>query len=281
MKAIIINILILFLLAKNFSTHAQSREKNKYFLYNLGLGITTTTVGAVINKPQNMGYWECVKKSVWQGALGGVLQYSAKRMTNQIHQNSNYWWGLPSKLVHSAGVSICQNAAKCNKFGKYWVFDYGPLHANFHFNDGQFKFQPQFNLLFLYDVYYGLQKANIDLEKSLKLGVLTLSADREYFEYDNGRITTDGATYTRTIILAQKSERIYRAVAHEMIHVFQLDEHRVMNTYFKPLTSKIKSQAVNNIFKYVYIEFPFSSAFYGLAYLKEGNRNFYEREAGF
>ncbi|MDR2621933.1 MAG: hypothetical protein LBC48_05045, partial [Dysgonamonadaceae bacterium] len=97
-------------------------QKNKQELellgYNIGFGILTTTAGAIINKPKGQSLVDCIKKSWWPGALGGTLQYTGKKMTYLITKNENYLWGWPSKLVHSAGTSICHNAAEGRPFGE-------------------------------------------------------------------------------------------------------------------------------------------------------------------
>jgi hypothetical protein len=281
MKAITLSLVMIIFLLNGSNTNASTYQHGEYYVYNIGLGVITTTIGALLNKPRKQNTWDCIKKSVWQGAVGGALQYSGKKLTYQIMARNNYWWGLPSKLVHSAGVSICQNAVRGNEFGQYWVYDYGPVHANFHIKNGQFRFQPQFNVLFFYDVYHAsYHDANINWSKSLKLGAVTFTANKKALEYKYGD-TYSGLAFTRSMALATKSEaNKYGIAAHELIHIMQADEFRILNYHLHPITRKIKSKTVSELAKYIYIEYPFLISLYALSNQFNGQNqfNFFERE---
>jgi hypothetical protein len=257
--------------------HAQRNKQELELLsYNIGFGILTTTAGAIINKPKGQNTWDCIKKAWWQGAVGGTLQYAGKKMTYRIYRNDNYWWGWPSKMIHSAGTSICHNAAMGRPFGEYWVLDYGPVRCNFIVEDKQIKVQPQFNLWFAYDLYWGLNLGKIDWDTSLKTGTFSFASEKESFDL---RIKATGLSYTRSIVYAKNSKRV---IPHEIIHTYQANEYRITNTYFNPLKSKIKNKMINDVFKFVYVEIPFSYIVYGLSFNKENYyKNIFEFEAEF
>jgi|GEM_PF-1700256 len=256
------------------------KQESELLAYNIGFGVLSTTIGALINKPKGKNTWDCIKNSIWQGAVGGTLQYTGKKLTYEVNRNQNYAWGWPSKLVHSAGASICQNAAMGNSFGQYWVIDYAALRCNFTVKKGRVNVQPQFNLLFVFDLAAGLSIGHIDWEKSLQTGAFTFYSNTDYLGSLEGKPAL-GKAYTRSIIYAKYSyENIHKTVAHELVHTYQSNEYRVMNTYFDPLKAKIKNKTINDIFKYVYVELPYFAGFYGLNYNRDCHyRNFYEFEA--
>lgn len=259
----------------------RKRQETQLFVYNVGFSVVTTTAGALINKPRNEKVWPCVKRALWQGTLGGVLQFSGKKLTYQITRTDNLWWGWGSKLVHSAGVSICRNAIMNRPFGQYWLIDYGPAHINFFIENGHLSVRPQFNLLFLMDLYNSPKFGKFDLEKTLKLGTVAFKSKNPYFIINN--IYASGLANPRSIVLSQNSENINKHVpAHELVHVYQHLEYSSMNLYFDPLTAKINNRTIKGIFKYVNVEFPFYSMTYNLVYRSNHfYRNIYEFEAQF
>jgi hypothetical protein len=71
--------------------------------------------------------------------------------------------------------------------------------------------------------------------------------------------------------------------AHELTHIYQYNEYMVINSYWNPLVSGIKSKTVNAIFKWINIELPHEYIlYYSVAYTpKHYYRNIYEFEAEF
>lgn len=274
-------ILLLFIMNSLYlDMYAQSskqRQEIELLSYNVGFGVLSTTIGALINKPRSIDVWTCIKKAAWQGAVGGTLQYTGKKVTYQITKTGYYWWGFGSKLIHSAGASICYNAALNNPFGQYWAIDYAAFRFNFNVKQGHVQFQPQLNPLFLYDLYYGLSHGSVDWKTSMKLGTFTFKTESTSIE---SRAIAE-ALYNSIVYTELKTPN---AMAHELVHIYQFNEYRVMNTYFEPLKNKIKNPTVKNIFKWVYIEIPNMRLFYNLLYHPVGTeyyKNLYEFEAQF
>jgi hypothetical protein len=284
MKNMKLSVILFSFLTLCAEVSAQKEKQELELLsYNVGFGILTTTVGAIINKPNEQGTWECIKKVWWQGATGGFLQYAGKKLTYQINKNENYWWGWPSKIIHSAGTSICHNASMGRPLGEYWVLDYGPVRCNFLINDDRLHVHPQFNLLFAYDLYWGLYFGKPDWNISLKTGTFAFTSDRERFDFDNGIYAT-GLSYSRSLVYANRMQpqNKYRILSHEIIHTYQANEYRVTNTYFYPLQEKINNKTINKIFQFVYFEIPVSYAVYGFFFNKQNYyKNIFEFEAEF
>lgn len=257
----------------------RSRQEAELLAYNVGFGIVSTSIGALINKPKHTPVWPYLKRSLWQGALGGMLQYSGKAFTYQITRTNDYWWGWGSKLIHSAGNSICFNASLNKPFGQYWVLDYGPARLNFEFKSGRLQFRPQFNLLFVYDIYNGSRYGHFDLKQTLQLGSVVFQADDSIIDIDGW--TALGATFSRSIVLARDVPPA--TVAHELVHVYQGNEYRIFNSYFNPLVSRIKNPVLSGVFRYVNIDLPYNYIPY-MFWPKNHDRyyrNFFEFEAEF
>lgn len=269
---------------QNINSQESKRNKQDIELagYNIAFGVISSSIGGIINKPKGVTVWQSIKKSAWQGAVGGTLQYAGKKLTYQITRNENYWWGWTSKIVHSAGNSICYNAAMGNNFGKYWVFDYAAARINFHVDNGSLKIQPQFNASFLYDIYYGFGSGGVDWTKSLQTGSFTFSSNTELFE--GGRSPAIGRAYCHSINYAKLYDKSYRhqTVAHELVHMYQANEYRIFNTYYMPLTDRINNKTIKTALKYIYVDIPVLHTIHSIMYdSKHYYRNYFEFEASF
>ncbi len=56
-------------------------------MYNIGFGAVFSTVGAIINKPPDEALGKVIKKSLWQGALGGYITFESKRILREGQRN--------------------------------------------------------------------------------------------------------------------------------------------------------------------------------------------------
>ena len=104
------HIIVFSFIVSFLSTNAQSNDVESA-LYNIGFGSVLSTVGAVINKKSNQSLSEVIKKSLWQGALGGYITFESKRILRLA--SKDYDWKLFwfSKFVNSFGTSIKENSA--------------------------------------------------------------------------------------------------------------------------------------------------------------------------
>ncbi|MUU78524.1 hypothetical protein [Winogradskyella endarachnes] len=83
------NLILTFLLILiSFSTNAQAND-TEAALYNVGFGAEFGTVGAIINKSPDEPLGKVIKKSLWQGALGGYITFESKRILREARSKSN------------------------------------------------------------------------------------------------------------------------------------------------------------------------------------------------
>jgi len=280
-------LLVIFLFYSTFVSSQQKDSDLKLLAYNVSFGGLTAGIGAIINKSKDTPAPKAFLNGFYQGCLGGALQYGGKKLTYQIVKHENYWYGWPAKLVHTAGVSIVENAALNRPFGRYWNLDLGPLRFDFAFTTEDNPFRVRFSVMILYDIIMaGIQpnSSYVDWEKSLKTGTLVFFTNSILFGYNKQGVV--GIAYSRSLMYSRMythmANDIHKNVAHELTHLFQGREHLVFNAWLNPLASKA-SPGLKNIFQnYIYIEPPYFSLFYYMqGYHSRENyyRNFYEYEA--
>ena len=73
-----IKISVILILVMCFPTNAQSND-TEAALYNVGFGAVFSTIGAIINKKPDEPLGQVIKKSLWQGGLGGYITFESKR----------------------------------------------------------------------------------------------------------------------------------------------------------------------------------------------------------
>ena len=78
--------------------------------------MVTSGIGAIINKPKNTNWKHAFVHGAWQGSVGGLLNYTAKKSLYFINKKQNDAYAFPAKILHAAGSSIIENAALYNKF---------------------------------------------------------------------------------------------------------------------------------------------------------------------
>lgn len=280
MKKLILCLVAALSVGGHVSGQTKLSQDAQLLAYNVGFGIATTTIGAIINKPKGQDVWTTIQNVWWQGALGGALQFTGKKLTHQIARG-HYAWGWPSKLVHAAGSSICQNAAMNFRFGQYWVLDFAGVRFNFFNDRGKVSFLPQFNLWMVYDITQLAGAGKIDLAKTFSLGALAVKSPDYYLIKSDWQRYSAG-TYTNSFIYSGSTNN--QVFAHEMIHFFQQTEYRIFGTYLKPLYNKIYDKPAMSVMKYFYTDLPVFIGLYGLLDNKNLSihyKNFFEFEAQF
>ncbi len=279
MKIILLNIIFIFI-AKFCYSQNQERE---IFLYNVGFGGLTSGIGAVINKPKGANWKKYFVKGFWQGSVGGLINYSGKKILylNNLKQNKVFYW--PAKILNSAGTSIMQNASLNEPFLENWYLDYGLFRVDFAIHNKD-KFKIRLLPAGVYATIAASRLGKFDLENTLATGQIVFS-NKELLRYPNGN-TEIGYSFGRGLVFVNNNQvypNKYRLLAHEIVHQFQYNDNQNFSTWLNTFGQKIKSKTLKNIFtKYVYPDIPFSLLCYNLAghyanphYFK----NFYEFEA--
>jgi hypothetical protein len=277
--------LITVIITAMFWNPAQGQVLNKQdallISYNIGFGGLAAGVGAIINKPKNVKWHKAFVRSLWQGAIGGSLNYAGKRMNNLIVRNQAAAFGWPAKIIHAAGSSIVYSAALNKEFLKYWSIDYGPARFDISLKDKpacRVRLMPGSIISFINVSYYG----KLDIAMSLSCGNV---AFRRKNYTTSGNYTIEGLAFNHAFMYVNSIDK-YATVAHEINHLLQFREYLVGNTYFEPWAAKVKKSKIGSwTNRYIYIDMFYFNGMYMLEELRDNDEpkcyysNFYEFEA--
>jgi hypothetical protein len=275
----VITLLLLFFHLNVFAQH----QERTVFVYNVAFGGVTSGIGAIINRPQEVNWNKAFLKGLWQGSIGGLLNYTGKKTLYLVNKNQEDIYAWPAKLLHAAGSSIMENAAMNAPFLQNWSIDYGLLRFDFSLGT-----QRKFKVRFLPDAVVATILASkygrFDLATSLGTGEIIFKGDKD-LNLPNAPIAS-GVTFGRAIVYVDKPQSYYtkdRIIAHEIVHRYQYNEYQIFNTWLNPVAKKIKSKSLQTIFsKYVYLDIPYFFVPYyiiGRHAAPHYNFNFYEFEA--
>ncbi len=245
---------------------------------NIGIGAFTSAIGAVINKPKNGDWKKFFIRGLWQGATGGLLNYTGKKTLYFVNSQNEPGFGWPAKVLHAAGLSIIENASLNEPFLQNWNIDYGPVRFDFSLQKKN-KFKARLLPESIVSIINASKIARFNLSRTLSTGNLVFISKEPYVTYRN--YTDIAFSFGRSIALSEPGNNSYKIIAHEIVHQFQFGDFQVLNTWLKPL--KPESKTLNKIFsKYIYFNIPFFWGIYSLSgryppphYF----RNFFEFEA--
>jgi hypothetical protein len=275
----------LFLLAMlHFSTltPAQCQHQDLNLgIYNTLFGGITGGIGSIINKEGSTTQANWRKRFLrgfWQGSVGGLLCYSGKKTASAIRAKQNIGFAIPSKLLHSAGGSIIDNAALGRPFLKHWNMDFGLIRLDAEFGQRTYL-KARFLPVGFYAAARASENSRFDLSTSLLTGQIVFRHNEGSILDTNG--TIHGYSYGRAFTYLDDSKK-YKTIAHEVVHMYQFKEYQVFNASIQKFSNRA-SASIQEVFKnWVYFDSPYQSAFY----LLEGYhdhphyfRNFYEFEA--
>ena len=284
MKTKHMSILIVLILFNAFSVKGQSNDKEAA-LYNIGFGAVFSTVGAIINKKPNEPLGRVIKKSLWQGALGGYVTFESKRILREAQQQNKWEYIWVAKLVNSVGTSIKENTAQNKGFWK-------KLHINIGFNRLEFNFKDNFSVnyklmpvAFLYTVD-AIVKHKFELKKSIQTGEFIFSHQNNKYPIAStnpGIIMYNRDFYNESLT----TNEILRTATHEILHIYQSNDFSLFNTYLNKSIIKWseKNKTINWLNKNLYLEYHY--LILRTAYLLENVNinnyydNFFEHEAGY
>ncbi len=274
---------------KGYAQSDYQKQDAALMVYNCGLGGVTSGFGALINKKKNERALPIFWRGFKYGTLGGLLNYTSKRIDYLIsgytvdqqgnkHNEEALLWAWPTKIVHAAGSSIMENAAanKPNVFLDYNI-PIGFINLSVNLKD-KVSIHPQLmpysffyfiaiatNNIHLKPSQYLDQKNQLLLKESLYLGTPYFSVKSNL----NGLV--DGITsaeLSNSILFDSHKERSINCGqnrAHEYIHSLQESEYHVFNPYFnKPYVSIVNpnNKTMRFISKYIYPDIPYFTLFY-------------------
>ena len=243
-------------------------------------GAVTGGVGAVINKEPGVNWKNPFVRGFWQGCVGGSLNFAGKKLLYQINKDQQLIYGWGSKLLHSAGTSIIYNAGLNEPFLQNWSIDYGPVKVDFSLNKKK-KTRVRFLPVTIYSFAASAKNSRVDWKTSLLTGEPAFLYNDLLIPYGRDRYTV-GLNYGRSFVYAKNGDH-YFTIAHELVHSLQFREYQVLNTWLKPIASRIKpSKTKQFVEKTIYPDIPYMWWLYAI----EGShsydhyfRNFFEFEA--
>lgn len=275
-------LIIIFIFIYIESDAQKLKQDAQLFAYNVGFNGITAGIGAIINKDRDKDHkwYNRFTRGFYQGCIGGALIYSSKKIIYNIKSEKNYWYAWPSKLVHSAGMSIVENAALNNKFGENWNIEIWAFRCDFSIGESSY-FKPRLLATSIYSIIFFIPKASFDWNRSLMTGVLFFSGDTLF----NGRqgVTNIKAISTYTNYKIYPGYNDYYVTAHELVHTYQSREYQIFNTWLKPYEERAPEKIRKLCTKYIYLDIFYFGLFYRMIggehsdqyYLK----NFYELES--
>ncbi len=272
-------ILSIFLLPAT-EGRAQNQELN-LGIYNTLLGGVIGGVGAAINKkesPSEENWSRRFGRGLWQGCIGGLLTYSGKQTASLITTKQNLVFGLPSKILHSAGASIIENAGMNRPFLKHWNLDVGLIRLDAELG-AKTKIQARLLPVGFYGLALSQHNSRFDLKTSLLTGQIV-------FQYMGAEIPARtggkyGMAYLRGFTYVNNSSK-YQIIAHEIIHLYQHKEYQALNAWPQRYFGKV-NKSIKQIFqKWIFFDVPYWYPFYYIEGYHDQSRyfrNFFEFEA--
>jgi hypothetical protein len=254
-------------------------------LYNIGFGAVFSTVGAILNKKPEDDLGKIIKKSLWQGALGGYITFESKRMLRVAQQQHKWEYVWAAKLANAMGTSVKENAAFNRDFWEKWHLNIGFNRLEFTTKDNfsvHYKFMP---VAFVFAID-ALARHQFEWKKSWQTGEFVFSHKKN--NYPLASAYPGIILYNRNFIDEITSDHaVFSTAVHEIVHLYQSNDFSVMNAYVHKTLKKgaSKSKPLKWVHKYMYPEFHY--LILRPAYLWENKSiqnyydNFFEHEAGY
>ncbi|RLD20474.1 MAG: hypothetical protein DRI69_06180 [Bacteroidetes bacterium] len=218
-------------------------QRNKVFAYNVGIGAAIGGIGALINKKPNEKWWKTLAKGAGVGAAGGFINYQAKNATFLITKNEEVGYAWISKLGHSVGASMVENAAMNRDFWASWHISMGPVRFQI---DRQNKYRPEVKLLpiALAGTIAAATQGKFDLKYTFASGTPVFVSD-SVGGANGGKL---GRAFVNSIVIAPATvEDFYGIFAHEYVHTLQYESFLGIN-HFYPKNKFLNNPKLNWIY---------------------------------
>ncbi|QNK77092.1 hypothetical protein H7F37_13385 [Winogradskyella sp. PAMC22761] len=240
------------LIILSLTSEAQAND-TEAALYNVGFGAVFGTVGAIINKSPDESLGKVIKKSLWQGALGGYITFESKRLLREARRQEQWEYFWAAKLVNAAGTSIKENAALNRDFYDKWHLNIGFSRIEFNTKN---KFSVKYKLMpvaFAYNVD-ALFRYKFEFKNSLRVGEYIYSTRNEL--RNSGHVDF-AANASAGYIVFNQSLNDFGLNVHEVIHLYQSNDFSIFNSYLnKPLTKwSAKNKTVKWLNEHLYTEY--------------------------
>ena len=269
MKYLLFTVLNIFTFQNIYAQ--KTNQKIELFAYNVIFSGLTAAIGATINSPKKENKKRMFIKGFWQGSVGGVLKFSGKEMLYLVNKKNNLAFAWPAKLLHSAGLSITENAAFNNPFLQNWNINIASFRIDFSIgnnNTTRIRFLPES----IYAYYWASQSGSFNLVKSLSTGSIIFQ-NKNQILITGGAEAIEGGSLGRALVIGKDWIATNTIIAHELVHEYQFNEYQIINTWLSKFAKKNASKKVTNIFSnYIYADLPYQ--FLPIALMKKSGSNY-------
>ncbi|GLB53471.1 hypothetical protein NBRC110019_25120 [Neptunitalea chrysea] len=194
--------------------------------YNIGIGSVFSSIGAIINKKEDVTLGATIKKSLWQGAVGGYINFEAKRLLRKNIYNDQWYYYWAANTLNCIGSSITENAAYNRGMFEQLNWHIAFMRLEFKLKNN-LKVHPKFMLVETGSFLYNASKFNFEAKQSLKTGHMIFSAD--YLGHNIYALHNAG-----NILVIKSQLTDERNYVHEIIHRYQRDNYIALNSYYTP-----------------------------------------------
>jgi hypothetical protein len=168
----------------------------------------------------------------------------------QVGNQESLYFVWPSRIVHSAGLSICENASYVRPFLKNWQFYLGFLRFDFSV-DNSHPFRVRFLPEAPYAIYMASQYGNFNISKTIQTGSIIFQNRDTLFAVNRSYTPSGlwaGASFGRALTVGRDWGETNFIIAHEIIHEFQFNEYQIFNSFLSRPAKKITGEKTQKIF---------------------------------
>ena len=201
---------------------APSNQDARLAAYNVGFGALAGGVGALLNGDDGPPLRRFARGAGW-GAVGGTVSYSGKWLAGEITASERIAYALPARLVHNAGISVVENAARGRPPLDRLATDIGFIRLDVRPASGDVRarllpFSAAAFLLVLAD-----GDGDLAVGQSLAYGV-PLFLGNEPSRSPVLDFESNGFAFFNTVFLNRRTDDFPALAAHEVVHVMQHQE---------------------------------------------------------
>lgn len=241
--------------------HCQHKDSQQAWLatQNVLSGGLISGIGGGINRVEGESFWKGFGNGFKYGCLGGLGLYLGKKLIYPVNSKDQLLYGWPSKLIHSAGMSIIENAGKGEAPFSKWHTNVGFFRLELNLKSAN-KFNLKVMPFSLGEFAYGLSTAKLEVNSTLLSGTPVFTAPTDFFLSNQIALAGYNAIYIHQDLTLIRN----KTIAHELIHILQYNEELKMNVWLTRPTQKIKTSLKNNFVKrvfvnHVYYDIPYQS----------------------
>ncbi len=278
-----ITFILVLLFSNSIFSQYNFKNKKELAIFNIVSSGIVGGLGALFNSNDTHNGFKSFVKGFYKGSISGLVMYSGKELMSNFPKTNNYMYFWGSKALVYTSASMLENTVNHKKLFEDLHYNIGFIR--FNINTTNFNIKPKIMPVSMSISLWLSIKYQIDYKLSLKTGNFIFTGKRK-------NNLAYGTTYGNNILISQYSSKYPEnlVLAHEMIHVFQLNFFSCLDTYYYKAENKIfntNSEFYKKYKNYFYMDynnvsFLSSYSFFSLFYNKKHNnyeKNIFESEA--